>query len=74
MAAPGVADLFCKAVNEGSLHELKVLTKITDGRQSCKFYGHLLRHKQVVRVLKWLLKANFYDVLKFLVHQLEIST
>ncbi len=73
MAAPGVADLFCKAVNEGSLHELKVLTNITDGRQSWQILWTLATTQTSRTCLKVAVESEFYDVLKFLVHQLEIS-
>ncbi|XP_046459915.1 uncharacterized protein LOC124206246 [Daphnia pulex] len=71
MAAPSVSDLFCKAVSEGSVLQLKGLRQI-HGRKA--IIANLMEtpcNKQGDTCLKVAVENEFYDVLKFLVLQLK---
>lgn len=72
MATPNVADLFSKAVNEGSVPELREIRK-NCGRKA--FMANLIASSINEQEENWFqvaFKSEFHDVIEFLVHQIKI--
>ncbi|EFX87040.1 hypothetical protein DAPPUDRAFT_307135 [Daphnia pulex] len=71
MAAPNASDLFCKAVSEGSVLQLKILRQIHGRKAIMANFMDTPCNKQGDTCLKVAIESEFYDVLEFLVHQLK---
>ncbi len=71
MDTPSASYLFCKAVNEGSVFQLKILREIHGRKAIMANFMNTSCNKQGDTCIKVAIESEFYDVLEFLVHQLK---